>query len=726
MKKLVKAALAVAKHYPVFPTNDKMPCWSNKELAVKKGDGGYKIASQDPKRVEELFSHRRATEIAVPMGAMSGLLCVDVDLYKNPALEGWVVDNEKYLSTRYHTTRSGGLHFIFKHPGDNVRFPSTLREGVDLKAGGTGYICWPGTEGYNLVSEDVPINEFPMELLKEAMLAKGGTGSLTGGDSYNPATDDDLVKSIQEGTELYPALRSLAYRMPGRRQDNGMYLSEGEMVTILRNVMDTSVAADSGHARHDDWVDRRGKIKELVSTAIDKEKNDVSLTEVEIAAITKGDSFIKAQQMIAQGTRPIGPQRVSTPKDVEARIAEMRTAKKESTSPKGSEITSDFVKLNVEQLRSIVLPPIKWVIPQVIAEGGTVALAGMSNVGKTRWMAALVVAMSVGDTARMGLPQCVGKVSTLYIANEEHVEDMARRFKACALQHGDKKGADIIVRGKKTGSFRLVAINETGHPEVDEKNVAILVAEIRQSGCSMVVLDPYVTLAEGGDENSATTASMLTKAMLLVISMTGCSIFFPHHTPKDRARDNDAFRGSADAFRGSGAIYSSLDMGFTLCNYLPRNKEQRKAWKQQYLSDKLSRFIVLDCAKIREGEAITEIIMQLVPQNMDKGEGDPIGVVQMSSEADASNALLAGTIDTLANGELARAMINTIGEGEHKNMMALHRMMKGHKLWPDVSKTPGKDKLFDMFEEPYNIDAGSVHVMCSSKGMWRVIITETE
>ena len=88
---LLSAALEVAKIYPVFPTNDKKPCWSNAELGVAKGGGGYKIATQDPDEVERLFSHSRATEIAVPMGAMSGLICVDVDSYKDvEGLAEWV------------------------------------------------------------------------------------------------------------------------------------------------------------------------------------------------------------------------------------------------------------------------------------------------------------------------------------------------------------------------------------------------------------------------------------------------------------------------------------------------------------------------------------------------------------------------------------------------------------------------------------------------------------
>jgi hypothetical protein len=156
MNNLAEEALRVALDYPVFPTDNKKPCWSNAELGVKKGQGGYKIATQDPERVKELFSHRGATEIAVPMGEMSGLICVDVDIHKAdsiPGLQDWFEGNWPLLnSTLIHRTRSDGLHFIFKHPGDIGKLPATLRDGVDLKASGTGYICWPPTSGYQVIS----------------------------------------------------------------------------------------------------------------------------------------------------------------------------------------------------------------------------------------------------------------------------------------------------------------------------------------------------------------------------------------------------------------------------------------------------------------------------------------------------------------------------------------------------------------------------------------------
>jgi hypothetical protein len=249
-RRLIEAALAVGKHHPVFPTNNKKPCWSNAELGVAKGQGGYKIATQDQKEIERLFSHPRATEIAVPMGSASGLLCVDVDTYKDDAgLTKWLSENRHLLkNTLCHKTRSGGLHYIFKHPGDEHRFPAQLRPGVDLKALGNGYICWPGTKGYEVIN-NVSVKKFPLELAENALKARGGTGRTTQGSSFNDLTNDELVGQVQDGSVFYPALRSLALRLPRRKHPGtGERQTIDEQIQTLYNVMDISVAADQAVA----------------------------------------------------------------------------------------------------------------------------------------------------------------------------------------------------------------------------------------------------------------------------------------------------------------------------------------------------------------------------------------------------------------------------------------------------------------------------------------------
>lgn len=256
---LIEAALATAEQgLPVFPTNQKMPAWSNADLGVAKGEGGYKAASTDPDRVRELFAHPRAKEIAVPMGERSGLMCVDVDIDKGPEVEQWHEDNLSWLSeTRCHKTRSGGRHYLFKHVA-GVRFPATLAFGVDLKAAGNGYVCWPGTDGYEVV-DDAPPSRFPLDKLGEAAREKDGSLKSS---SWNSASDEELIAAVASGESYHPALRSLSVRLAQRRVDIE------QATKTLYYLMDENQPADG--AELDRWGDRRAKIPDLIESAYDR------------------------------------------------------------------------------------------------------------------------------------------------------------------------------------------------------------------------------------------------------------------------------------------------------------------------------------------------------------------------------------------------------------------------------------------------------------------------
>ena len=679
---LIKAALAVADTgLPVFPTVDKMPAWSNAELGVAKGEGGYKISSTDPERVIELFSHRRAKEIAVPMGEMSGLMCVDVDLQKGDHVHKWRDDNAAWLiETRCHSTRSGGLHFLFRHiPG--VRFPAQLAPGVDIKAGGTGYICWPGTVGYSLLG-DVPVAEFPIDQLKHE--GERGPLSLT---SWNSATDHELIDKIKSAADLYPALRSLSVRLPTRRGEDGLPLGRDKQVATMHAIMDDSEAAKPSHPRHEDWLDRRSRIEDLVDSAIGR--GGVTLTPEDIARLTEGEPFMV-------DARPIGPQQETTASDIEELVGD----------------NNEVEVMSAASLALEVLPPIEWLVDQMIPMGGTVSLGGTSNVGKTRWLAHLSICLAAGNTEAMGLPASVA-ASVLWCANEERVEDIKRRLKAASQHMGIRSGADIVVRGKTAGMLRLIALNEIGTPEIDRENVAKIVGWCRKHKAQVVILDPYVTLSDAMDENSATSAAMLTKAFLLISSLTGAAVIHAHHTPKDRNKDGDWYRADSGAWRGSGAIYSALDCGFTLANWMPPGGEARKRWKQKFLEDELGRFIVLDTGKIREGRPLVPVVYELVGEELP--EGFEIGVCRVSSASEAENVLQHSGDDAYLAGELAYQICEEMGEGVH-SIKEIHG--RGVLGWPltDGDVTAARyDRIRELFTDPVSSELGMIRVAKKGK-----------
>jgi hypothetical protein len=589
------------------------------------------------------------------------------------------------------------------------------------------------------------LKAFPMELVHNAVKSDSKTGGL--GNSFNEASDADLIKRIHEATELYPSLRSLSYRLASRRNDDGKLNTVVQIVEELTTHMNDSVAAAPNHERHDDWLDRSSKIEELAESAI--RANDLpKISEAEAEMWLEGEAFMDTQKMIVKGTRPIGPQSETKPQDIEARVAKimsddgtsiLQIGNGDTNAPgdnqtKAASTGSDFVGIDLNNLIQTTLPPLEWVIPQMLPVGAICSLAGASNVGKTRWLTSLMVALAVGDTARMGLPQCTEPITSMYIANEEHVLDIARRMKAAMRHHGDKGGGKVIVRGKDAGMLRLIGVNEIGQPEDDKENIAVLVHEIRQSGAKLVVLDPYITLSDAMDENSSSSAAALTKVFHLISKMTGAAVMHAHHTPKDRKQDVDWIRGSLDGWRGSGAIYSALDCAFTIANWMPRNGERRKYWKTEYLEHELSRFIVLDSGKVREGRPIAPVVMELVSQEMGDGEGDPIGVCKVITAEEAENVLTGLSVDMIMASELANVMFDRLGVGKHTNFVEIHKSMKGVFGWPtgDRLQSRNLEKLCGgvfthngiMANNEYSVAFKSRKARGTS-GKWSIVIKET-
>ena len=528
--------------------------------------------------------------------------------------------------------------------------------------------------------------------------SNGANGSMTSG-SLNSSPDDELISRVQQADELYPALRTLSYRLPTRRKSNGELLNQGEQVEILHGLMDTSVAAKPSHARHYDWLDRREKVSELVVSANRKIDNPVTVSENVADKIMQGEAFIKTQEMIASSIRPHGPQRETTIEDIETGVEALEDE------------DDEYVHLTADSLLSQKLEPIDWLVKGMIPVQGTISLGGTSNVGKTRWLAALCTALAVGKTERMGLPPCNGKHVTLWFANEERRDDIARRIKATVLQHGDKKSEPIVVRGKDKGMMRLVAVNEIGTAEIDKQNVARIVKQARKVKAKFIVLDPYVTLSDAMDENSAVSAGMLTKAFILIATATGAAVCHAHHTPNDRNKDADWYRGDSGAWRGSGAIYSALDCGYTLSHWMPRNHEQRKAWKNKSLEMALTRWVVIDTGKIREGEPLPPIVYELTGQDMQKGEGEAIGVCTLRTEQDAANVLLDGAVDVMYASELAEHLGQKLGLGDHGKLSDIQAKMKDDPLWPvkgDRIFPRDLEKLYLQFEKRIHFSGGTV------------------
>jgi len=127
-----QAALSYAnKGWKVFPVtpNQKRPLTA---LAPQ----GYKNATSDPLIIEQWWTDHPTANIGLNLEA-SGLVCVDVDSYKENCVFDTYMQARELPETLQQRSARGGTHYIFRSPPD-TKYPGILGEGVDIKH--KGYI----------------------------------------------------------------------------------------------------------------------------------------------------------------------------------------------------------------------------------------------------------------------------------------------------------------------------------------------------------------------------------------------------------------------------------------------------------------------------------------------------------------------------------------------------------------------------------------------------------
>ena len=125
-----KAALSYTrKGWKVFPVtpNQKRPLTA---LAPQ----GYKNATSDPAIIEQWWTSQPNANIGLNLAA-SGLVCVDVDSYKEDCTFDSFMETHELPETLIQRSARGGTHHIFVSPKD-AAYPGGLGVGIDVKHNG--------------------------------------------------------------------------------------------------------------------------------------------------------------------------------------------------------------------------------------------------------------------------------------------------------------------------------------------------------------------------------------------------------------------------------------------------------------------------------------------------------------------------------------------------------------------------------------------------------------
>lgn len=147
------AALAYAERgWPVFPLHSPVANGCSCGRATCKDVGkhprtqhGLHDSSLDPARVRDWWGRWPDANIAIVTGAASGIVLLDVDPRHggDESLAQLASEIGPIPPTPMQRTGSGGAHYLFEHPGQEVRNRAGIYPGLDVRGDGGYFVAAP-------------------------------------------------------------------------------------------------------------------------------------------------------------------------------------------------------------------------------------------------------------------------------------------------------------------------------------------------------------------------------------------------------------------------------------------------------------------------------------------------------------------------------------------------------------------------------------------------------
>ena len=215
------------------------------------------------------------------------------------------------------------------------------------------------------------------------------------------------------------------------------------------------------------------------------------------------------------------------------------------------------------------LPPLAWLVEDIIPERGLAVLYGQPETGKS--FAALAIAFSIA-TGRPFFSQVVHQGPVIYVAAEGSA-GLGQRVDAWkqSAEWYDRAGVQFLTEPVDLSNLESVsAFAHAVHGLPDPPR--------------LIVFDTLARSLVGGDENSSQDVGVLIHHASLLQQKLKVAVLFIHHTRKN----GETERGSS-ALRGAADVMIRCDR------------------------EKGSQLITLVCDKAKDAPHFTNIAMELVP-----------------------------------------------------------------------------------------------------------------
>lgn len=201
---------------------------------------------------------------------------------------------------------------------------------------------------------------------------------------------------------------------------------------------------------------------------------------------------------------------------------EMKELAELSDKPKEKKQRPGITGYTAEELVNLELPPVKYIIPEILPEGLTI-IAGRPKIGKSWLMMGLSVAVASGSYFLESIKVDCSRV--LYLALEDNARRLSGRLK-------------LVLRGKKAPTNLHLY---TEWPRVDQNGAALLEKFIEKySDTRLIVIDTLAKIKSKATNKNKTLYTEDYESMeplKAIADKFGIAVVVVHHTRKSGSDD---------------------------------------------------------------------------------------------------------------------------------------------------------------------------------------------
>lgn len=198
---------------------------------------------------------------------------------------------------------------------------------------------------------------------------------------------------------------------------------------------------------------------------------------------------------------------------------------------KAESASGRFKLLSLHDAEAIAAEPIDWVVPDLIAVGEKIVIAGPPKSYKTWFALHLGRAVALGEPV---LGEGAWTVSTpqpvVYVQEEGNPQRWAKRLRST---FSDDDAAPFYY------------VHRPGLSLLSEEHLEELSAQVIECGARLILLDPYQRVTPGVKENDASDSGPAWDAIHALAKTTEAAVVVVHHSRKDSGATMDAIRGTS-------------------------------------------------------------------------------------------------------------------------------------------------------------------------------------